>query len=706
MKLSFDDRFFYYPVTVFIMIVCAIIVAVFSGFYHESVKIKTISVHMFLVVLGQFLIGDTVKFILMSIDKTIWPRKHRDFRRERPPVMHTRTDFLKMRLNSLRAQLRYGQDHLNESLNLRFQLISVDLCLYGTYFLLLTCLVLVTRDELLYFNTAMMTKIFMTNRTYTVGLEMINELDKLYTFTEVTLINAFDTLTNETLYHSWIYGDQTSKLGVIRLRQLRRKEDFHQGWSDPEYSHLDYMPQWKLPYERMGYTDKYWNIYKPWLPSSVIYSHAEKFFLEFYKHQGYYHDYPETVGYITMLARTRNNSMKVINYLRSNDWVTHRTAALFLDFTLYNADANIFSICTLLVELTPFGTIAHKVEVHSIKMQVMDQLGTWGLALGMVYILVLIQFSKTLVVTLWYEPSKLRSMWNKLDLIILVLNALVVSLIIVQEMMVASLLNQIEYANKLQFVDFRKPALVKSTCSMLLGVLVMLTTLRLWKVLQFASVFQLFSFALFAAWQALASTALIIIIFLFGFSIAVVIINGNNTINFTFIMRSIANLLCFSFGFSQHISPQDLFHGGRIIGIILYLILAFVIAQLLINVFVSTINGYFGYAKAMRDIQEQPSINFLQFLRVEYYTCFSVLNKLPFFNRGYRGQNRTVAENIKLMLDEQEKVGLKNRHRVFASTPVADELMDESKKQANYRKRVARIFNVAAVMQIQMQLLE
>ncbi|KAL7734384.1 hypothetical protein ACLKA6_010717 [Drosophila palustris] len=644
----------------------------------------------------------------MSIDAASWPKPEGTYRLDENPKTHTRTDYLRMRLTTLKSQLLVTEEHLHEHLNLRFQLIAVDLWLYGAYFLLLMCLVLVTQDSLMYYNTSMVQRIFSTNQTYSLGLNAVQRLDQLYLFIESALIKSFNPNETETGKHRWRYGDHTCKLGVVRLRQLRRKENFHLGWGDPEYSNLDYMPRWELPYQRLAYTDKYWHIYEPWLPLSASYSFFEKTFMNF-EHEGYFQSYPEFAGYITMLARTTHNSMKVLDYLKKNHWITRQTAVLFMDFTLYNADANIFTICTLLLEHTPFGTIFPKVNVLSIKMQVLDQLGTLGFIVAILYIFVVIQFAKSLVVTIWYEPSKLRSMWNKLDLVILTLNALVVTLIVIQESMVSTLLEKVEGASKLEFLDFRRPARLHTLISMMIGFLVCLTTLRLWKVLQFAKIFQLFSAALYSAWQALASTALIIIIFLMAFGIAVAIINGSNAGNFIHTYRSIVTSLCFSFGFSSHVSPHDLFYGGKIIGYILYFILAFVLAQLLINVFISTINGYFQYAKSMRDARAERRINFLQFLRVEYAHFFDQFLKLPCFNRSYHSHNRTVGENIKLILDlnTKKKSGAKHIHHALStSDPDKIDIPDEAKKQAEYKRRIGRLYTIASILQTQMDLLE
>ncbi|XP_034481394.1 polycystin-2-like [Drosophila innubila] len=666
----------------------------------------TIVVHMFVVTTGLFLVGDAIKYLLVSADASAWPKQEGTYQVDNNPKTHTHTDYLKLRLRTLKSNLLVTEDHLHEHLNLRYQLIAVDLWLYGTYFLLLMCLVLVSQDKLLYYNTNMMTKLFSKNQTYSLGLNYVQSLYQTYQFIESALINSFNPNATETGTHGWIYGDHNSKLGVVRLRQIRRKENYHLGWNGIRYTSLAYMPKWELPYKRMAYTDKYWHIYEPWLPSSVTYTTFEKKFMNF-DHEGYFSDYPEFAGYITMLARTRNNSMKVLNYLQANNWLTKETIVLFLDFTLYNADANIFSICTFLLEQTPFGTVNTDAHVLSVKMQILDQLGTLGFTIAGLYAFILIRFAKTLVVTIWYEPAKLHNMWNKMDLVILLLNVLVAALIITQEIIVSHLLAKVEGASKLEFLDFRRPARLHTLSSIMIGFLVCLTTLRLWKVLQFANVFQLFSAALYSAWQALASTALIIVIFLMAFGFAVAIINGNNTGNFIHIYRSIITSLCFSFGFSSHVTPQDLFYGGEIIGLILYFLLAFVLAQLLINVFVSTINGYFQYAKSFRDARYVRRINFLQFLRVEYAHILNHLTGKPFFYRSYHRNNRTVAENIKIILDQQQRSGTKNRHHAFAtSRQKTGDITDEVKKQAEYKRRIGRLFTIASIMQTQMEILE
>ncbi|XP_001985625.2 polycystic kidney disease 2-like 2 protein [Drosophila grimshawi] len=691
MKAFLKKDKLFFATTILIILICVGFVIRFSGFNHEKQKIISILVNVFMVTVMLFLVADTIKFLLLAIDEAFWPRKLSAFTTDSEAKLHTRTDYLKMRLNSLRYRLLVTEDHRNEKLNLRYQNIAHDLWLYGKYFFLLMCLVLVTQDELLYFNSNVLNDFFMNNHTYTMGLKHVNRLDQLYPFIEISLVKAFETNATNIGNLNILYGDHTSMLGVVRLRQLRRKENSHTGWKPVEFSSLDYKPKWKLPYERISYTDKYWRIYEPWLPISPTYSRTDKFFFN-YNYPGYLQSYPEMEGYVTLLSNSYDNSMRVIEYLQEKHWLTWKTTAVFMDFTLFNADANIFTICTLLVEQTPFGTILSNARIISAKLHFVAQLGKGGLIVLIIYIIVVIQFFKALVMVIWYEPIKLRSMWTKLDLIIFVLNITVIILVSVQEFMVSQLLAKVESSSKLEFLDFRMPTRLHEWTRNMLGFLVCLTTMRLWRVLQFASVFQLFASTLYSAWQALASTAMIILTFLVGFGIAVVTINGNNADSFSQLFKSIISSLCFSFGFSSQITPNDLFYGGRLLGLVLYLILAFFVALLMTNLFVSIINDYFSRAKRMRDEKHEENINFLQFLRVEYAAIFKFFQRMAIFKMAYKRHNRTVAENIKRILDH--KVKLKASEK------------SESIKHAEYKRRIERLFTVAAIMQTQMELLD
>ncbi|EDV97972.1 polycystin-2-like [Drosophila grimshawi] len=619
---------------------------------------------------------------------------------------YNRLNFLKQRLSSMRVQMLITERYRNQTLNHEYKDIVKDLLLYGKYFLILICVVVLPRDQLMYYNTAKMKYLLMRNHSEYIGLKEINHLNQLFDFVKSSLVDAFNEGTSEGA--SWVHSEQNKILGVVRLRQLRlAKEDF--GWGVPKFTDLMYMPGWKLPYQRLLYTHKYWRVYDPWLPINGQHDFTSSVLLNF-DHVGKFLYYPELCGYVALLARSRQNSMKILDFLTDNQWLNYNTSAVFMDFTLYNVDADMFSVCTLRMEQLPFGSVIPDVTCESIAM-INDalQLHYIVILVLVVYLVVVLQFIQAFIVNLWYQPDKLKSMWYKLDLIIVLLNVFLLFVIIVRLILISSLLKSLAFSNKMSFLDFRKPARLYMLTNILTGFLICITTLRLWKVLQFSKVFQLFTNTLYLAWKALAITALAILIILMAFGIAFTIINGNNSPHFVQPVSSVITALCFSVGFSQQLNPSDLFHGGKFIGMLMYAALGFVVSVLLVNVFITTIHDYFTIAKSERNANFRREITFWQFLRVEYYGVYRFYKSLPFIRKEYKRHNRTVAENIQHTLDNVDKLAqmkARAKRRVLSSTEKVEEYKDEETRQAEYRERVEHMYAIASILNIQMEILE
>ncbi|XP_030569955.1 polycystin-2-like [Drosophila novamexicana] len=701
----------FFMFTAAIISTCMGLMIYYSGFEHESRNAKNIFLAIVIVLFFQLLIGEPIKFLLIALDMSIWPRSMPKYRKyqdeEDSDEEYNRLNFLKHRLRAMRVQILITERYRNEVLTQEYKIIAQDLFLYGKYFLILIGVVLVSRDELLYYNTRRLNMLLMNNHSTYIGLKEVYHLNQLFDFVQSSLIDAFNYDANDTGVYSWVHSFQTKMVSVVRLRQLRLANE-HMGWNDPEFTDQPYLPNWQLPYYHMHYAEKYWRIYEPWIP------HVEKDFasrvLLNYNHLGKFTDYPELKGYVALLARQKENSMKILEFLTESHWLTYNTSAVFLDFTLYNVDADMFSVCTLRVEQTPFGGIIPDVYCDSIEL-VDDVLQTSYVTLVvlLIYVIVLLQFIHSFLVQLWYEPFRLRSMWNKLDLIIIVLNVAMIGVVVTRTTIVAAMLKRLEGANKLDFLDFRKPGRLLALANILTGFLICATTLRLWKVMQFARVFQIFTKTLYLAWKALAITALAITIILMAFVIAFVTINGNNSSHFVRPVKSVVTSMCFAFGFISEIKPNDLFHGGKYLGIVMYAALGFVIPVLLINVFVTLIHDYFTAAKIIGDAKFKRQITFLEFLRVEFNGVHHFIRNLPFCKRQYKRNNRTVAENIQRILDERDRQKIlkaRSASSILTNVATIEVEKDEETLQAEYREHIEHICAISKILHIQIEILE
>ncbi|XP_068143239.1 polycystin-2-like [Drosophila tropicalis] len=662
----------------------------------------------FLVVLFQFLIGDPIRFAFQAIDGATWPRQQRKFTPDPDASQHNRMDYLKLRLRSLRSQLVITEGHRNEKLNLRYKHIASEMFVYASYFVLLLCMILVTRDQYLYHNTLDVKTLFMLNQTISLGMDKLLHLWHVYSFIEMSLIKPFNPNFTETGITGWQHIDQIRMLGVVRLRQLR-VTNCKYGLNEPEFTDILYTTEWKLPYERLHYTDKYWRIYEPWLPMTPYKGFVNYLLLNFL-HEGDFLSYPELKGYVALLARSKENSMKVIHYLHNHNWLNYNTSAIFMDFTLYNVDANMFSVCTLWAERTPYGLMIPHANIESVKlMESLSELPVTALVVVFLYFVVVIQLAKNLFLRLWYEPKQIQQIWVKIDLLIFVMNFLVIIVIFLRESLVDSMLKKVEGSSKLDFIDFRQPSRLNSLCNIMIGLLICTATIRLWKVMQFASIFRLFTNTLYLAFHSMFHTACVIAILVMAFGIALVTINGNNCSRFNRLIKSIVACMCFAFGFSSQVNPYELFYGGTVVGTLVYAILAFVIAVLLINVFVSMLSDYFTTAKSKRDRRLVYRINFFEFLKVEWADIINYIASTYWLKRAYKRGNRTVAQNIKRKLDSIDKKNLKQRHEALSNDTVPvdqHQKIDDARLHLNYRRRIERLFTLAAIIQTQMEIFE
>ncbi|XP_022214972.2 polycystic kidney disease 2-like 2 protein [Drosophila obscura] len=688
----------FFGVTAFVMLASFVMIAIFTGFQHETKKFKTMVVTVVLVLLFQFIVLDPIKFIVLSIDSATWPRKHAmNYKPEKAREKYNHLDYLRTRLRSLKSQLMITIQHRNEKLNEKYSHIMKDLKLYGSYFLLLLMVVIVHQDPLLYHNTNAVMSLLSYNTSNTLGLKEIRFMDQVYDFIELTLIKGFNP--HQSMDTGWLQIRQMKRLGVIRLRQLRHIDNI--GVYDPQWDYGTGMPEWNKPFRRLHYEDKYWRIYEPWRPIRHTPSLEDGLLLNF-NHYGYDMDYPELLGYVALLTTGPHNSLKVLGFLKRYNWLDRRnTSAVFMDFTMFNADANIFTVCTLLVENTNFGLQLTHATVESTKLlESLDQMSHLKIIVMLLYLILVIQFCRSLLVKLWYNSSAIKKAWNKVDVVICILNFMLVALMILREWEVSKILKLLKESTTRDYLNFQRPTRLYLLINVVLGMIVCITTLRLWKVLQFASVFSVFTKTLYLAWPAVASTALIIIIFLMGLGTAVAIINGNNSEYFQRLVKCIIACLCFAFGFSSEVHPRDMFHGGKALGIVLYLVLVFIIAVVLMNVFAALIFSYFESAEQDRKENKSMSrINFLQFLRLEFANTLAICGSC-FFRKSYRSGGRTVRENVAWAMYRQELIRSKQSSFAVVQKPSDEEL------RFRYRQRIEMLLGLSAILTVQVELVE
>ena len=97
------------------------------------------------------------------------------------------------------------------------------------------------------------------------------------------------------------------------------------------------------------------------------------------------HTVPETVeplqggGYTFNFRRSLKTTKQLMETLERLEWVDTRTRAVFIEFTLYNANVNLFASCIMLVEFISSGAAVTRSEV---KVSVVTSRGSRSVVVG------------------------------------------------------------------------------------------------------------------------------------------------------------------------------------------------------------------------------------------------------------------------------------------------------------------------------------
>ena len=70
-------------------------------------------------------------------------------------------------------------------------------------------------------------------------------------------------------------------------------------------------------------------------------------------------------GYVANLGYDAENAYTVIADLHSNGWIDVQTRAVFVEFTVYNANTNLFGIISIFIEFPPSASAFTRVQYQA-----------------------------------------------------------------------------------------------------------------------------------------------------------------------------------------------------------------------------------------------------------------------------------------------------------------------------------------------------
>ncbi|XP_067904985.1 polycystin-1-like protein 2 [Heterodontus francisci] len=354
-------------------------------------------------------------------------------------------------------------------------------------------------------------------------------------FDDILGYNDFFKWANSTLisnlfgFYPGFVTDGNSKLvGSARIRQLRVKNNIchiptklrssikecHVQYSLDNEDLSDYSPQWNLTESQNSSDLDY-----VWQYQSQIKLRSYPIWGKLAMYRG--------GGYIAELGTDAQDAYRVLQYIFDNTWLDTYTRAIFVEFTVYNANVNLFCIATLILESNAVGAFFTHAILQSILLyQYTDGLHIFVVAAEVAYFLFLIYYmviqGKLLKEQKW---NYFKSKWNLLETAIIMISWSTLSVFIKRTILGK---RDIEYYqnHRKGFVSFYETAMADAIMGYLIAFLVLLATIKLWHLLRLNPKLNMITSTLRRAWGDISGFLTVILIMFLAYSIATNIMFG------------------------------------------------------------------------------------------------------------------------------------------------------------------------------------
>uniref|UniRef100_A0A665VH41 Polycystic kidney disease 1 like 2a n=1 Tax=Echeneis naucrates TaxID=173247 RepID=A0A665VH41_ECHNA len=424
--------------------------------------------------------------------------------------------------------------------------------------------------------------------SFSEGISDSMSLDDVFKWLNTSLLgNLFG------VYPGFITDGNSKLVGFARLRQLRVQKNSCE-FAD---SVLQFVPDCHALYSReaedTGSYGNAWNLSvmgnistgtsSPWRYQTQAQLRAPPVWGKIMLYRG--------GGFVTELGPDMQNASSTLGYLYRSKWLDVYTQAFFVEFTVYNANVNLFCIVTLMFETSAVGAFQFRSELQSIRLyQSTGGFHIFVMAAEIIYMLFILYYmflqGKLLKQQRW---AYFRNKWNLLELAIILLSWSAMAIFIRRTLLGDR--DMAYYQNhKDQFASFYESAMADLILQRLIAFLTLLATVKLWRLLRLNPNMNMITATLQRAWGDISGFLVIIVIAFLAYSIVCNMIYGWRISSYHTLADALLTIICLQIGIFNYdeVLDHNLLLGGLLFGSCIIMV-----TFVLLNILISVILGAF-----------------------------------------------------------------------------------------------------------------
>ncbi|XP_061573957.1 polycystin-2 isoform X2 [Cololabis saira] len=301
-------------------------------------------------------------------------------------------------------------------------------------------------------------------------------------------------------------------------------------------------------------------------------------------------------GYYQDLSRTKEESAFQLQFLKDHLWLDRGTRAVFLDFSVYNGNINLFCIARLLVEFPATGGVVTSWQFQTVRL--IRYVSSWDYFVAVcevAFCLFILYYVVEEVLEIHvHRLHYFKSLWNCLDVLILVLSIVAIIMSIARTAMARNLLSGL-LENYTSHPSFEPLANLQVQFNNMAAVIVFFSWVKLFKFINFNKTMSQLSSTMSRCAKDLVGFAIMFFIIFLAYAQLAYLVFGTQVNDFSTFQASIFTqfrIILGDFNFSE------IEEANPVLGPIYFTTFVFFIFFILMNMFLAIINDTYSEVKA------------------------------------------------------------------------------------------------------------
>ncbi|VDL62075.1 unnamed protein product [Hymenolepis diminuta] len=308
-------------------------------------------------------------------------------------------------------------------------------------------------------------------------------------------------------------------------------------------------------------------------------------------------------GYYLDLPNDKKKAISRLNELFENLWIDRGTSVIFIHVNIYNPNVNLFCIVSLVAELPPTGGILISSDFRTVKLLRYVRTQDYVvLVFECLFLLFVIYYITEEVIEISNLGAKyFKKFWNILDILVILLSCVCAGFNIYRTVRVNATIISL-LSNPEAYSNFERLSYWEMQFNYAVGVLVFLVWIKIFKYVSFNKTMNQLNLTLGNCAKDIAGFGVMFFIVFFAFAQLGYLAFGTQVSDFGTFATSLMTLFRIILG---DFDFQALQNAQNVLGPLYFLVYIFFVFFVLINMFIAIIND--TYLEVKSNLLNQPS---------------------------------------------------------------------------------------------------